>query len=117
METLYKFSTARSQGTQPEVSLGSRLRRKFMAPQPDPSTTIRVLGWPLGSVSGALCSHTRQLTRHRLQSQCVVLTLGHGAETPPSLRRPPPLPGQTNVSLYISWGGQLAAYQGESAAT
>jgi hypothetical protein len=32
----------------PLVSLGSKLRRKDIAPQPEPKTTMRVRGKPLG---------------------------------------------------------------------
>ena len=40
----------------PLVSLGSRLRRKEIAPQPDPNTTTRVRGSPVAVYVSASCN-------------------------------------------------------------
>lgn len=45
----------------PLVSLGSRFRRREMAPQPDPSTTIRVRGSPVGVWVSASCHDKQQV--------------------------------------------------------
>ena len=55
------FSCNKQAGFLPLVSLGSRLRRKEIAPQPDPSTTTRVRGSPVAVYVFASCHGNRHV--------------------------------------------------------